>query len=109
MSSRDDQVTKVLKESYGRGLTWERYAALTQGASPVWQGLRYNFSRMRAFFEAQQGDGSTFQYWTDDWSTGANLNVMFPHLFALSMNPGATVAECWDGTWTPTLARALSD
>ena len=69
MSSRDDLVTRVLKESYDKGLTWESYAALTQGASPFWQGLRHTFRRMRAFFVAQLGDGSTFQYRTDDWST----------------------------------------
>ena len=35
--------------------------------------------------------------------------MTFPHLFALSTNPGATVAECWDGTWNPTVGGALSD
>ena len=60
MSSRDDLVTKVLKESHGRGFTSERYAAPTQGASPFWQELRHTFSRMRAFFVAQLGDRSPF-------------------------------------------------
>ena len=35
--------------------------------------------------------------------------MTFPHLFALCTNPGATVAECWDGTWNLTLAGALLD
>ena len=87
MSSRDDLVTQVLKESYGKGLTWERYAALTQGASPFWQGLRHIFQWMRAFFVARLGDGFRFQCWTDDWSTRGTLNETFPHLFALSMEP----------------------
>ena len=64
---------------------------------------------MRAFFVAQLGNVSTFQYWSDDWWTRGSLNETFPHLFVLSMNPGAIVVECWDGTWNLTLAGALSD
>ena len=36
MSSRESLITQVLKESYDRGLNWERYAAPLQGASPFW-------------------------------------------------------------------------
>ena len=50
-----------------------------------------------------------FHFWTNDWSTRGSLNEAFPHLFALSMNLGAIVAECWDGTLNPTLAGSLSD
>ena len=37
------------------------------------------------------------------------LSETFPQLFALSMNPRATVEECWDSTWNLTFAEALSD
>ena len=67
------------------------------------------FWQMRAFFAAQLGDGLVFQYWTDDWLTRGILSKAFPCLFALSRNPRVTVEECWDSTWNPTLAGALSD
>ena len=35
--------------------------------------------------------------------------MTFPLRFALSTNPRAIVAECWDGIWNQTLARALLD
>ena len=35
--------------------------------------------------------------------------MTFPRLFALSMNPMATVVECWGDTWNLALAKALSD
>ena len=34
---------------------------------------------------------------------------MFLRFFAISTNLGVTVAKCWDSTWNPTLAGALSD
>ena len=35
--------------------------------------------------------------------------MTFPRLFALSINPMATVVECWGDTWNLALAKALSD
>ena len=64
---------------------------------------------MQAFFVAQLGDGSSFQYWTNDWSTLGILSNAFPPLFVLSTNPRGKVEECWDGTWNLMLARALSN
>ena len=61
MSSWEDLVTQVLKESYGKELNWERYIVPFQGASSFWQGLRQIFYKTRAFFVAHLGDGSTFQ------------------------------------------------
>ena len=66
MSPREDLITHVLKENYGRGLNWERYAVHIQGASPFWQGLTLIFPPVHNFFIAQLGDGSTFQYLTND-------------------------------------------
>ena len=62
LSSREDLITQVLKESYGRELNGDRYAAPFQGASPFWQGLRHIFWRMLVFFAVQLGDISAFQY-----------------------------------------------
>ena len=62
---------------------------------------------MHTFFAAHPGDGSSFQYWTDNWSTRGILSAEFPFLFALSTNQRAKVEECWDNTWNPTSARAL--
>ena len=42
-SSREDLVAKVLKEIYGRELTWKRYTAPFQVASSFWKGLRHFF------------------------------------------------------------------
>ena len=52
MSSREDLVTQILKESYGRDLNWEKYAAPIYGASSFCHGLRHIFRRVRAFFAA---------------------------------------------------------
>ena len=62
MSSFKDLVIQSLKESYGRGLDWEKYTALVQGVSPFWQGLRHIFGRVRLVFVAQLGNSSSFQY-----------------------------------------------
>ena len=62
MSSWEDLVTQILKESYGGELNWEKYAAPVYGASSFWHGSRHIFRRVRAFFAAQLGDGSSFQY-----------------------------------------------
>ena len=43
MSSQEDLITQILKESYGRGLNWEKYTTPIQGASPFWQGLGHIF------------------------------------------------------------------
>ena len=64
---------------------------------------------MCAFYAAQLGDGSSFQYWTDNWSTRGILSKEFSRLFAFSTNPRAKVEEYWDYSWNLTLAVALLD
>ena len=98
MSSREDLVTQILKESYSRELNWDKFAAPVHGTSSFWNGLTHIFRRVRSFFAAQLGDGSSFQYLTNNWSTQGILSEAFPHLFALSTNPRAKVEEYWDGT-----------
>ena len=62
MSSREDLVTQILKESYDKELNWEKYAAPVHGASSFWHGLRQVVRRVIAFFAAQLGDRLLFQY-----------------------------------------------
>ena len=78
MSSWEDLVTQVLKESYDRELNWERYTVPFQGASSFWKDLRHIFWRIEAFFVAHLGNSSAFQYWTDDWLTRGILSETFP-------------------------------
>ena len=66
MSSLEDLVTQILNESYSKELNWEKYAAPVHGASSFWHGLRHIFRQVRSFLAAQLGDGSSFQYWTDN-------------------------------------------
>ena len=109
MSSREDLVPQILKESYDRELNWENYVAPVHRASSFWHGLRHVFQRVCTFFVAQLRDGLSFQYWTNNWSTQGILSEAISRLFALSINLRAKVEEFWDGMRNPTLAGALSD
>ena len=51
----------------------------------------------------------TFRFWEDNWSGHGRLSGVFPRLYALSMDPGASVQQAWHRAWAPALPEALSD
>ena len=75
----------------------------------ILSSMRTCFSQVRRFFRSQLGDKETFQFWEDDWSGHGRLDRIFPHLYALSTDPGVLVRRAWNDAWVPPLPEALPD
>ena len=64
---------------------------------------------MQRFFRLQLGNWETFRFWQDNWSGHGHLSGVFPRLYALSMDPRASVQQAWHRAWARALPKALSD
>ena len=66
------------------------------------------FLVVQEFFSTKLGNGSTFQYWLDDWAAKDILHD-FLCLFSLASNPLATLGAFRDDMWNPILDGTSSN
>ena len=60
------------------------------------------------------GEGTKFNFWTDQWCGNEALSQTFPQLFALAVQRNATVNEMWDtslgqGGWNIRFSKDSND
>ena len=91
MQSSGDLVSVVLRDEYGHSLDWEMWQTPRRGDSAFMESMRTCFSQVQRFFRLQLGNGETFRFWQDNWSGHGRLSGVFPRLYALSMDPRASV------------------
>ena len=82
---------------------------LVRGGSSFWHKLLSMFPQVQGFFAAKLGNGSSFRFWKDGWFAWGPLWKVYPCLFALALNPKATIVDFWDATWCPIQVGHLSD
>ena len=77
--------------------------------SAFMESMRTCFPQGQRFFRPQLENGETFRFWQDNWSGHGRLIGVFPRLYALSMDPRASIQQAWHRAWAPALPEALSD
>ena len=71
--------------------------------------LRPIFPVMQPFFCPRLGIAEMFRFWIHDWWGLGRLSLIFPRLYALSLDSEESVSQVWQNAWTPTLRAAMSD
>ena len=109
MQQLEDLAVVVLRGSYGATIDWAVWSTPRRGDSAFMQGLRPVFTSMQSLFRPCVGDGASFNFWEADWSGYGRFRDSHPRLYALALDPGATVRTVWDTGWFPSLPSTLSD
>ena len=109
MQQSEDLAVVVLRGSYGVAIDWAMWSTPRRGDSAFMQGLRPVFTSMQLLFRPRVGDGASFSFWEADWSGHGRFRVTHPQLYALALDPGATVQTVWDADWFTSLPSTLSD
>ena len=104
-----DLTSTVLHDEYGGTLDWQTWQTPRRGDSTFMASLWPIFPVMQPFFRPRLGMGETFRLWIHDWSGLGRLSLIFPRLYALSLDPEESVSQVWQNAWTPALRAAMFD
>jgi len=76
----------------------------------VWKTIRRLWPHFRSNICISVGDGLKTEFWNEIWLGEDNLRNLFPHLYTLSLQSNATVAQVWSQQgWDLIFRRALND
>ena len=64
---------------------------------------------MQPLFRPRVGDGANLSFWETDWSGHGCFQITHPRLYALALEPAATVRTVSEASWFPSLPSTLSD
>ena len=109
MQQAEDLAVVVLRSSYDAAIDLETWSTPCRGDSAFMQGLRPVFTSMQPLFRPRVGDGAIFSFWETDWSGHGRFRATHLRLYALALNPGASVQTVWDASWFPSLPSTISD
>ena len=93
MQPSGDLALVVLRDGYGHPLDWEMCKTPRPGDSAFMASMRTCSPQVQRYFRRQLGNGETFRFWEDNWSGHGRLSGVFPRLYALSMDPGASAQQ----------------
>ena len=68
MGPGEDLVKNILHDCYGSGWQHEGIAGAARGVSLFWHNIKKVLSQVREHFTPNLVEGSSFKFWTDDWS-----------------------------------------
>ncbi|KAJ9682385.1 hypothetical protein PVL29_018325 [Vitis rotundifolia] len=114
-SDRDILWKKVIGTKYGKeGFGWRTKETRGTYGVGVWKEIlkEANWCWENMMFKV--GKGNRVSFWTDHWCGNTALSLMFPQLFALSVQRNATVKDVWDsslgqGGWNLIFSRDFND
>ncbi|KAJ9692984.1 hypothetical protein PVL29_011901 [Vitis rotundifolia] len=114
-SDRDILWKKVIGTKYGKkGFGWRTKESRGTYGVGVWKEIlkEANWCWENLMFKV--GKGTRVSFWTDHWCGNTALSLMFPQLFALSVQRNATVKDVWDsslgqGGWNLIFSRDFND
>ena len=109
MQQSEDLAMVVLRGSYGSVIDWAVWSTPRRGVSAFMQGLRPVFTSIQPLFRPRVGDGAILSFWETDWSGHSCFRITHPRLYALALDPAATMRTVSEASWFPSLPSTLSD
>ncbi|KAJ9689326.1 hypothetical protein PVL29_014820 [Vitis rotundifolia] len=114
-SDRDILWKKVIGTKYGKvGFGWRTKGTRETYGVGVWKEILKEANWCWDYLMFKVGKGTRVSFWTDHWCGNTSLSLMFPQLFALSVQRNATVEDVWDsslgqGGWNLIFSRDFND
>jgi len=101
---------RFIAGKYGLFNQWTTEEVMGTFGCSVWKTIRRLWPHFRSNICITVGDGLKTEFWNEIWLGEDNLRNLFPHLYTLSLQSNATVAQVWSQQgWDLIFRRALND
>lgn len=77
---------------------WHTYGKVNLRLRSPWINISRTWVKVEALATYKLGNGSRIRFWMDSWVDKLPLNVLFPKLFKVAINPQGSVADRWDNS-----------